>query len=126
MELRAVIAGLRALKYRCAVTVHSDARYVVDGVMSGSARRWQTQGWQQGGRLVPNADLWQQLLEECARHEVVLCWVKGHAGDTDNERCDQLSEQAARTAGLPPDEGYEGRGTLSLAAATGQRTLFEV
>jgi ribonuclease HI len=126
MELLAVIAGLRALKYRCAVTVHSDARYVVDGVMTGSARRWQAQGWVQGGRLVPNADLWQQLLEECARHEVLLCWVKGHAGEVDNERCDRLSERAARAADLPADVGYESRDTLSLAIAVGQRTLFEV
>jgi ribonuclease HI len=127
MELLAVIAGLRALKYPCAVTVHSDARYVVDGVMTPSARRWQAKGWVQGGRLVPNADLWQQLLAECARHEVTLCWIKGHAGDPDNERCDELSERAARAPGLPPDEGYEGRDALALAlgCAAGQRTLFE-
>jgi ribonuclease HI len=125
MELLAVIAGLRALKYRCAVTVHSDARYVVDGVMTGSAHRWQAKGWMHGGRLVPNADLWQQLLEQCARHEVTLCWIKGHAGDPDNERCDLLSEHAARGANLPADEGYESRDKLSLTGTAGQRSLFE-
>src|SRR4051812_27395439 len=65
MELLAVILALRALKYRCAATVYSDARYVVDGVMSGNARRWQLHGWMRNGKRVSNADLWEQLLQEC-------------------------------------------------------------
>ena len=99
MELMAVIAALRELKYPCVVTVYSDARYVVDGVMTGAMRRWR--------RSAPNADLWGHLAELCELHQVTLEWVAGHSGDEGNERCDQLAERAARGAELPPDEGYE-------------------
>jgi ribonuclease HI len=98
MELMAVIAALRALKCPCAVTVYSDARYVVDGVMTGAMRRW---------RQAANADLWHELGELCARHEVTVRWVAGHAGEAGNERCDELARRAALAEGLPPDEGYE-------------------
>ncbi len=107
MELRAAIAALRALKYPCRVTLHSDARYLVDGVMNGAMRRWRAAGWRRGGTPVPNADLWQELLELCERHEVTLIWVPGHAGQAENERCDLLSVRAAQAGDLPPDEGYE-------------------
>jgi ribonuclease HI len=123
MELTAVIGALRALKYRCAVTVHTDARSVVDGVTTGSARRWRAHGWLRGGRRIPNADLWQQLLEECARHEVTLCWVEGHAGAVENERCDRLSLAAAQAEDLPVDEGYEHRETVPGAWV--QPSLFD-
>jgi ribonuclease HI len=123
MELTAVIASLRALKYPCAVTVHSDARYVVDGVTSGAARRWRAHGWFRGGRRIPNADLWRQLLNELARHEAELVWVKGHSGDPENERCDELSIQAAGADDLPADEGYENR--EAPAGAGAQPSLFD-
>jgi ribonuclease HI len=110
MELMAVIAALRELKYPCAVTVYSDARYVVDGVMTGAMRRWRRQP-------VPNADLWEQLAELCERHEVSMTWEQGHAGEEGNERCDRLALEAARAADLPADEGYEN--------PPAERTLFD-
>jgi ribonuclease HI len=107
MELMAAIAALRALKYPCSVTIHSDARYLVDGVMNGAMRRWRAAGWWRGSEAVPNADLWQELHDLCEQHEVTLVWVPGHDGIEENERCDQLSVSAAQAADLPPDEGYE-------------------
>jgi ribonuclease HI len=125
MELFAAIAALRALKYRCAVTVYSDARYLVDAMTNGSARRWRANGWGRGRRRVPNADLWRQLLDECDRHVVTFCWLKGHAGDADNERCDQLSEAAAREEDLPGDAGYENPEAPPLAGLFAQPSLFD-
>ncbi len=107
MELMAAIAALKALKKPCRVTVHSDARYLVDGVMTGAMRRWRAAGWRRGSDTVPNADLWQELLDLCEQHEVTLVWVPGHAGAAENERCDRLSVEAAQAEGLPPDAGYE-------------------
>ena len=52
-------------------------------------------------------DLWEKLLDLCEKHEVDFRWVRGHAGDPENERCDQLAVQAAHGKDLPPDEGYE-------------------
>lgn len=104
MELMAVIAALQALKRPCAVTVYSDARYVVDGVMAGTMRRWRASG---GRRGVPNADLWEHLLALCEEHDVTLTWIPGHAGEAGNERCDQLALRSAHEANLPPDDGYE-------------------
>ena len=64
-------------------------------------------GWMRDGKLVPNADLWERLLNLCAQHQVEFEWVKGHAGTLENERCDTLSVQAAKSPDLPQDKGYE-------------------
>lgn len=122
MELMAAIAALQALKRPCAVTLYSDARYVVDGVMNGTMRRWRGLGWRRGGDAVPNADLWEQLLLLCEQHEVAFHWVAGHTGVSGNERCDELAEAAARAAELPCDDGYEN----PVQPADPQRTLFDL
>lgn len=122
MELMAAIAALKALKRRCRVTLYSDARYVVDGVTSGSMRRWRALGWRRGGGAVPNADLWDELLALCEQHEVTFSWVRGHAGVDGNERCDALAEAAARGEGLAVDEGYES----PVAPADPQLNLFDL
>jgi len=124
MELLAAVEGLRALKGVCAVTVVSDSRYLVDGVMKGWARRWRDAGWRRGGSATPNADLWALLLELCERHTVRFEWVRGHAGDADNERCDSLSVLAAHADDLPPDDGFEERGQPQPVSG-GQPTLFD-
>ena len=122
MELMAVIAALEALKYPCQVTVHSDARYVVDGVTDGGMRRWHAARWRRGehGR-VPNADLWERLLVQCQRHEVTLTWVPAHQGVAENERCDELSVLAATAEDLAVDLGYEQRDDTVPA----EPTLFD-
>jgi ribonuclease HI len=108
MELMAAIVGLRALKSRCAVRLCTDSQYLASAIAQGWARRWQANGWQRNRKeKALNADLWQELLELCARHEVEFVWVQGHAGNPENERCDQLSTQAAAASNLPPDTGYE-------------------
>jgi len=117
MELMAAIAGLRALKKRCAVTVHSDSRYLVDGIMKGWARSWRARGWHGQGGKTANADLWAILLDLCEQHETSFVWVRGHAGDPDNITCDQLAVAAAGAGELAVDEAYEGGQTVPMADA---------
>ncbi len=108
MELQACIEGLRALKRASPVTLYSDSKYVVDAMTLGWAQRWQINGWyRQKDNKTENIDLWAQLLELCKTHTVEFCWVKGHAGIPENERCDQLSTQSIKQPNLPPDTAYE-------------------
>jgi ribonuclease HI len=108
MELMACIKALEALKFECSVVLYSDSRYVVDGITEGWAERWRANGWWRNEQeKAENADLWARLLDLCDVHEVEFRWVKGHAGNPDNERCDQLAQQAARQANLPHDRAYE-------------------
>jgi ribonuclease HI len=108
MELLACIEGLKTLQRRCSVVLFSDSKYVVDGMTKGWAQRWQGGGWVLStGQPVKNADLWGQLLDLIQRHEVEFRWVRGHSGNPDNERCDQLATAAARGKELAIDAGYE-------------------
>ena len=115
MELLAPIRGLEALKQSCHVTIHSDSRYVVDGIEKGWAKRWRKKGWMRTQRSrAENPDLWSRLLDLCEQHEVVFKWVRGHSGNPENERCDQLAVEASRGASLSVDCGYETRNTALL------------
>ncbi len=108
MELMGPIKGLEALNQKCRVTLYSDSRYVVEGIEKGWARRWRSKGWMRNKREeAVNPDLWGQLLDLCDKHEIEFRWVRGHSGDPDNERCDQLAVQAAHSTGLLVDKGYE-------------------
>lgn len=108
MEMMAAIVGLQALKAKCAVTIYSDSKYVVDAIMKGWAVRWRAKGWKRTQTKSPvNTDLWQQLLGLCEHHQVEFRWVKGHSGNVENERCDRLAVEAAKQPNLPIDEGYE-------------------
>lgn len=108
MELLACIVGLEQFETASAVAIYSDSRYVVDGITKGWARRWQRNDWcKSTGDKALNIDLWERLLSLCERHDVQFVWVKGHAGNPGNERCDQLANQAANQRSLPSDEGYE-------------------
>jgi ribonuclease HI len=108
MELMAVISGLETLRARCRVEVYSDSRYLVDAMEQGWARRWRSNGWRRNKRdAALNPDLWQRLLDLCDNHAVTFHWVRGHAGDRENERCDQLTQEAMRQRDLPPDTVYE-------------------
>ncbi len=113
MELMGPIEGLSALNQSCRVTLHSDSRYVVEGIERGWAKRWRGNGWMRNKReQAVNPDLWERLLDLCEKHEVKFQWVRGHAGDPENERCDQLAVQAAHGKDLPVDEGHQVPSTL--------------
>jgi ribonuclease HI len=108
MEVFAAIVGLQALKTKCSVTIHTDSQYLVQTMMNGWAERWRARGWKRNKKdKAINPDLWETLLELSAQHEVKFVWVRGHAGNKENERCDQLAERAARQSNLPPDKVYE-------------------
>lgn len=95
MELMAAIMALEALKEPCAVTLHTDSRYVQQGI-SEWLPNWIRRGWKTaGGDPVKNQDLWQRLDAAARRHQVGWRWVKGHAGHPDNERVDQLARAEA-------------------------------
>ncbi len=107
MEIFAAIAGLKALNANCDVTIYSDSQYVVNAITLGWASRWKANGWRRNKKeMAVNADLWEQLLTLCAQHEVKFVWVRGHAGNKENERCDELAVCAAKQNGLPHDSGY--------------------
>lgn len=92
MELSGVIMALSALKYPCMVKLTTDSKYVVDGVTKGWAQSWRKKGWKKSdGKPALNPDLWGQLLDLLAVHDVEFCWIKGHAGHEENERCDRLA-----------------------------------
>ena len=97
MEIMGVIAALEALKAPCKVTLYSDSRYVVDAVEKGWAKRWQKNNWMRT-KTDPalNSDLWERLLGLLDVHDVKFVWVKGHASNKENERCDVLATTAAR------------------------------
>ncbi|MBN1558715.1 ribonuclease HI [candidate division KSB1 bacterium] len=115
MELMACIAALQALKKISRVTLFSDSKYVIDSLNNGWAQRWRLNGWKtETKKIVENVDLWRLLLDEIARHDVQLIWVKGHGGKPENERCDELAQTAARAENLAVDAGYEDNPNLSL------------
>lgn len=99
MEMTAVLRGLQALKEPCAVTVHTDSRYVIDG-MTQWIFGWQKRGWLNAAKKpVANEDLWRELIAAARPHKVGWQWIKGHSGHPENERCDALaSAEAARQA----------------------------
>ncbi|MGL6281358.1 MAG: ribonuclease HI [Microcoleaceae cyanobacterium] len=108
MEILAVIEGLKALKFPCAVTVYSDSKYVVDAMEQGWVKRWQKNGWKRNkNEPALNPDLWAEMLNLCSQHQVKFSWVKGHAGHVENEYCDQLAVAASLQYDLPPDVMYE-------------------
>jgi ribonuclease HI len=110
MEIYAAIAGLEMLKQPCQVTLYSDSQYLVNAMMEGWVVAWKKKGWWRTNKeRAANIDLWERLLALCQTHQVEFRWVKGHAGNRENERCDQLSNAALRRPELPADTGYENK-----------------
>ena len=92
MELTGVISALKALKEPCIVELYSDSKYVVDALEKGWAVSWQKKGWVKSDKKPAlNPDLWETLLNLCNIHEVHCHWVKGHAENPYNNRCDALA-----------------------------------
>jgi len=105
MELRAVIAGLEALKKKgLNITIYSDSQYVINSVMKGWLDNWIVTNFKGGKK---NKDLWLRYKELAKDHKISFVWVKGHADNPFNNRCDELATAAADGRDLIVDEGYE-------------------
>ena len=92
MELTAAVSALKALKEPCRVYLYSDSKYLVDSLMKGWVIAWKKRGWVKADKKPAlNADLWQELLRLDKVHEITYHWVKGHADDDYNNRCDELA-----------------------------------
>ena len=97
MELTAVIEGLSALKESCIVELYSDSKYVIDALEKGWVWGWKKKGWIKSDKKPAlNPDLWEKLLTLTQRHEMRYHWVKGHAENPYNNRCDQMAVAQAR------------------------------
>jgi ribonuclease HI len=98
MELMAVIEALNALKRQCRVRLHTDSKYVHDGI-SEWIHAWKRRGWRTADKKpVKNEDLWRKLDEAVQRHEVEWVWVRGHTGNHGNERADELANKGVGEA----------------------------
>ncbi|MCG8553251.1 MAG: ribonuclease HI [Desulfobacterales bacterium] len=108
MELLAVIVALESLGGETRpICLHSDSRYVVNGITKNWANAWKRRGWKKSdGSKAMNPDLWQRLLDLLEDLDVRFIWVKGHAGNPLNEKCDHLANSTAHMPGLPDDTGY--------------------
>ena len=94
MELMAAIRALEAVKTRSKVILHTDSRYVMDGITQWLAR-WKTNGWKTSDKKpVKNGDLWRELETQAARHDIEWRWVRSHSGHDENERVDKLARGA--------------------------------
>lgn len=94
MELTAVIKALAALKRQCDIELHTDSKYVLQGINEWMAN-WKRNGWKTASKkAVKNVDLWLKLDVEASRHRIDWRWVKGHSGNPGNEAADQLANQA--------------------------------
>jgi ribonuclease HI len=110
MELTGPITALEALTRPSQVVLVTDSQYVAEAMTKGWAKRWRRNNWMRSKKdAAENPDLWERLLRLCEKHTVEFIWVRGHAGDANNERCDQLATAAASQPNLPPDPGFEAR-----------------
>ena len=97
MELTGVITALQALTEPCEVALYTDSQYIVNAMNQGWARKWKANGWMRNKKdPALNPDLWEKLLDLCDRHRVTFNWVKGHAENEYNNRCDQLAVAESR------------------------------
>ena len=98
MEVLAAITGLKALKEPCKVVLYSDSKYLVDAIEKGWLRKWRANDWFRDAKkkeMTKNVDLWKLLTLQLERHQVAFRWVKGHAENPYNNRCDELAVAAA-------------------------------
>ena len=96
MELTAAIEGLRALKEPCDIEIVTDSEYLKNGITTW-IHGWKKKNWMTAAKKpVVNRDLWEELDKLVSKHKVKWSWTKGHASHEDNNRCDELAQQAAR------------------------------
>ena len=97
MELMGVITALQALKRPCTVQLYTDSQYVVNAIEQGWAKKWRENGWMRNKKdKAMNPDLWETLLGLLEVHQVKFHWVKGHAENPYNNRCDELAVAESR------------------------------
>lgn len=109
MELRAAIAALELLAEPCDVELHSDSKYLVQAITQKWIDGWLKRNWLTSDKKpVKNKDLWLRLIEVMKPHRIQWSWVKGHAGNIENERCDELANHAVVADGLEVDPGFSG------------------
>ncbi|MFN2457817.1 MAG: ribonuclease HI [Chitinophagaceae bacterium] len=105
MELMAVIAGMEALKKKgLPITIYSDSQYIVKAIKEGWLNKWMATNFSKGKK---NKDLWVKFYDLSQQHQLQFVWVKGHADNEYNNRCDELATAAADGRDLAIDEGYE-------------------
>ena len=96
MELTAVIKALELLKEPCQVSLYTDSQYIANALTKGWAKKWKANGWMRNKKeKALNPELWDRLLNLYDVHQIDVNWVKGHAGHSENERCDRLAVNAA-------------------------------
>jgi len=96
MEMISVIMALEALKESCKVTLFTDSQYVANAINLGWLESWKLKGWKRKGGEVKNLDLWIKLVPLLEKHKVTFEWVKGHADNEYNNRCDELAVMESR------------------------------
>lgn len=97
MELLAAIVGLEALKRPCQVTLYSDSQYLINAMTKGWLEKWRNNNWMRNKKeKAKNIDLWKRLLAAAQPHQITWVWVKGHADNEMNNRCDQLAVKAIK------------------------------
>lgn len=98
MELLGAIEALSALREPCEAGLYSDSRYLVDGITKGWAAGWRRNGWKKPDKKPAlNPDLWERLLDLLDTHKVTFHWVRGHADNEKNNRCDELAREYINT-----------------------------
>jgi ribonuclease HI len=128
MEILSVVMALEAVDAGEPVTIVSDSRYVVDMLNGGHVERWARGGWMRDKKHAAlNPDLWSRLLELRRGRDVAFEWVRGHNGNPDNARADELAVAARSGDALPVDEGHEAPplfvGGLFSLGLGGERSL---
>ena len=98
MELTAVITALEALREPCRVDLYTDSQYIANAVNLGWLKSWQKKGWARKTGEVKNPDLWKRVVALMAEHDVTFHWIKGHADNEFNRRCDELAVAEAKRA----------------------------
>lgn len=107
MELLGVIIALEHLREDCNVNLYSDSKYVVDAINLGWAKKWKENNWMRNKKeKALNTDLWERLFVLLQKHNVTFIWVKGHADNEYNNRCDRLAVASMKEDNLLDDEKY--------------------